>query len=82
MEAFYPAFPEKPALCPVNALEEYLRRTAPLHSGSSGPSPLFLAVQKPHKPVKPSTIGRWLKNVMGQAGIDTSIFTAQGGVNI
>ena len=71
LEAFYPTFPEKPALCPVNALEEYLRRTAPLRPGSSGPNPLFLAVRKPHKPVKPSTIGRWLKNVIGQAGIDT-----------
>ena len=76
LEVFYPSFPDKPALCPVEALKEYEKRTAPFRPGAFDPSPLFLAVRKPHKPVKPATIGRWLKTVMSQAGIDTSIFTA------
>lgn len=37
---------------------------------------LFISVRKPHHPVKSTTIGHWLKRIMGQAGIDTSIFSA------
>ena len=76
LEAFYPAFPENPCLCPVHTLEEYVARTACLRSESGGRNPLFIAIKKPHKPVKPATIGRWLKSVMGEAGIDTNIFRA------
>ena len=39
-------------------------------------NPLFIAHCKPHKPVTSSTIARWLKEIMKEAGIDTSIFKA------
>ena len=29
---------------------------------------------KPHKPVSSSTLGRWIKTVMTDSGIDTSLF--------
>ena len=37
---------------------------------------LFLATVKPHKPVAPSTIARWLRAVLDKAGIDTGISKA------
>ena len=37
---------------------------------------LFISFIKPHGAVTASTIGRWIKIVLGEAGIDTSIFTA------
>ena len=37
---------------------------------------LFLAIVKPHKPVSSCTIARWLKWVLGDSGIDVSMFTA------
>ena len=35
-----------------------------------------MATVKPHKPVAPCTIARWLKEVLKLSGIDVSIFTA------
>ena len=37
---------------------------------------LFLSVNKPHKPISPSTIARWLKTILSKAGVDTEIFKA------
>ena len=34
-------------------------------------NPLFLSVNRPHKPVASSTIGRWIKSIMKEAGVDT-----------
>ena len=78
VEAFYSAFPENPKLCPVQALRCYEERSAGLRSKPSNAlgNPLFVSVRKPHKPVKAATIGRWLRNVMSSAGIDTKIFLA------
>ena len=77
LEAFYPSFPEEPRLCPVTTLECYQTRSQNLREPmSETSSPLFIAVRKPHKPVKASTIGHWLKNVMKAAGVNTSVFSA------
>ena len=35
-----------------------------------------LVLNKPHKPVTKDTIARWIKTVLGKAGIDTSSYTA------
>ena len=37
---------------------------------------LFVAIIKPHKPIAPCTIARWLKEVLKLSGVDVSIFTA------
>ena len=55
--------------------------TALLHRKVKGPSPgswqpLFIAVRKPHKPVKAATIGHWLKPLMKKPRIDTGTFSA------
>ena len=33
-------------------------------------------MNKPHKPISPSTIARWLKTILSKAGVDTEIFKA------
>ena len=52
-------------------LEEYVIRTAQLRGSSSQ---LLLCHTKPHGPASKDTISRWIKQVMFDAGIDTSIF--------
>ena len=77
IEAFYPAFPEDIRLCPVQTLHCYMARSKSLRQTlEDGRQPLFIAVRKPHKPVKAATIGHWLKAVMQKAGIDIGTFSA------
>ena len=42
----------------------------------SQPNQLLLSYRRPNAPVKSCTIARWIKSVLGKAGIDTSIFKA------
>ena len=76
LEVFYPAFPPEPKLCPMLTLQCYEERSGHFREASGGSNPLFISVRRPHRPVKPSTLGHWLKSVMKLSGIDTSIFTA------
>ena len=44
---------------------------------SSKPDKLFIFFIRPHKPVTSTTLGRWLRSIMQNAGIDVShIFKA------
>lgn len=70
---FFPSFPHNKRLCPVEALKAYEERTKPIRNGREK---LFLAIVKPHNPVSSPTIARWLRTVLGKAGIDTAIFKA------
>ena len=70
-EFFFPSFPDDSSLCPVLALRAYEESTRQLREGTSQ---LFVAIIKPHKAVSSSTIARWLKTMIGMAGINTSIF--------
>lgn len=74
-QIFVNVWPQNPNLCPVRALEYYAVKTAPLRSPSNADY-LFIGTTKPHKPVSSSTIGRWIKEQLRQAGIDTSVFAA------
>ena len=75
IQAFYPSFSDSPKLCPVLALREYEQRSKDFRQ-SQPDNRLFISVRKPHLAVKPCTIGKWLKTIMSDAGIDTNIFTA------
>ena len=70
---FFPSFGSDRNLCPVATLKEYENRTAPFRIGS-GFSRLFLSLVGKHNPVTSSTIARWLKTCLKNAGIDTAIF--------
>ena len=60
------SFEEDTKLCVVATLEDYLKR--------KDKSQLLLSFVKTHNPVVSSTISRWIKNVVREAGIDTNIF--------
>ena len=59
VEAFYPV-PEDPRFAQLKHC--YENRSKPFRGDTNGKSgnPLFLSVPKPHKPVKPATLGHWL----------------------
>ena len=40
------------------------------------PSALWLSYWPPHKPVSKSTLGRWIKEALKMADVDTNIFQA------
>ena len=73
-EVFFTGFTANRKICPVSTLISYRQRTKKLRT--SGVTRLFISVRRPHRPVKPATIGHWLKKVMEKAGIDVSIFSA------
>lgn len=58
-------------LCVYETLDYYLRATEKLRSSSK----LLVSYIKPYRAVTSATIGRWLKTLSGQAGIDTEIFS-------
>ena len=62
-----------PNLCPVVCLLDYKKRTSTLRDSATK---VFISWAKPHKPVTSSTLSRWLKLVLNEAGIDTSKFPA------
>lgn len=59
-------------LCPAKTLQDYLAITKDIRNNSDL---LILSFKKPHKPVSPSTIGRWIKNVLLVCGINIDMFT-------
>ena len=76
-EFFFPRFEEKQLLCPVATVEQYIQVTEPFRShGDVRHTQLFIAYIKPHRPVTSSTIARWLKTMLEESGIDTTIFKA------
>lgn len=69
-----PYFPQQPEVCVATTLAVYLKRTRALRPPDS--IRLFITHKKPYRQVSSQTLGKWIKRVMGQSGIDTSIFTA------
>ncbi|KAM8975733.1 LOW QUALITY PROTEIN: uncharacterized protein RCH25_020573 [Pelodytes ibericus] len=70
---FYPAFPHNPKLCPVLCLKKYELRTLPFRTQSR--PELFLALRRPHSPISTTSLARWIKWVLTEAGVDTTVFT-------
>jgi len=66
-------FPDNPAVCPCRALLHYIERTKSLPERSRE---LCISYNKPHLPVTSVTLGRWIKTVLYEAGIDTKYFKA------
>lgn len=66
------AYPSELQLCPVTHIRHYLTQTRPLRQDSK----LFISLLKPYKPVTPATIGRWIKSMLTEAGINTKQYSA------
>ena len=62
-------------LCPVSIIKIYFERTK-VWRQNNDETKFFLSYVNPHKGVTSSTIGRWLKTVLGNVGVDTTKFTA------
>ena len=59
-------------ICVFSVLNEYLHRTS-VYRGNI--TQLFVTYRKPYKAVSKSTISRWIKSQLVQAGIDMKMFT-------
>ena len=65
---------EKPSICIVSTLKEYLVRTKALRDSSQ--SQLLISYVKPYKPVSRDTVTRWVRTTMSLAGIDVTKYSA------
>ena len=59
-------------LCPVDLIDTYLDRTAPIKARESK---LLLSHCKPHKRITQKTVSKWFKTSLKLAGLNTDIFT-------
>jgi integrase len=66
------AYPNDKDLCILTVYNEYICRTKELRGSEYK---LFISTQKPHNSVSVDTIGRWIKTVMINAGIDMNCFS-------
>lgn len=68
-----PIYKESENVCPVTALKCYLERTKDLRGDMKD---LFISFKKPFKEVSIQTLGRWIKYVLHESGLDTNVFSA------
>ena len=71
-ELYIEAFPSDEDVCVVKTFKMYVEKTKVLRDKYSK---LFISLQKPHRPVTKSTLGRWIKVVLLFAGIDMTMYT-------
>ena len=73
---FFPCFKDDPLICPVVTLKAYEERTKEFRNlqSSKPKTHLFLSWIGEHNPVTSSSVARWLKETMKDAGIDVNIF--------
>lgn len=69
-----PFFLENPRVCPAKTLQEYIGKT--IHLRPSNVENLLITFKRPHKAATAQTIGRWLKQTMGECGVDVTMFSA------
>lgn len=67
-----PFFKENLSICPATTLLDYLDVTKLLRKDHLN---LFITCRKPYGAASTHTISRWIKNMLSDSGIDTSIFT-------
>ncbi len=71
----FTAYPPDRRLCVYRLITLYLERTKLLRKNAKE-TRFFISYRKPHRRVTKDTIARWLKAIMGKAGIDISKFKA------
>ena len=70
----FPSMPSKPHVCPMSTVSTYITCTCNLRRPTD--FRLFISFIKLHGAVSPTSISRWIKTVLSDAGIDASIFKA------
>ena len=67
----YHSYPHNPRLCPVQTIADYLV----IRNNMITPTDKFFVIsRKPWSAASRDTLARWLKDVMGEAGVNTHIF--------
>ena len=56
-------------LCPIAALEEYLKCTSPIRIKDPSKTQLLLLVLKPFQPISKSSVALWMKLLIREAGV-------------
>jgi len=69
------AWPADSTICPVSCLHTYLQQTETIRKTSRATC-LFACTTLPHKTASSSTLGRWIKVQLREAGVNTDIFCA------
>lgn len=68
-----PFYTIKLEICPANTLLCYLEKTKTLRGEVKN---LFISFKKPFRKVTSQTLSRWIKDILFESGIDTSVFSA------
>ena len=77
--SFHANLPSNAKLCPIERLREYGKCTEafrPNASNANISNKLFVSYIHPQRPVSSSTLARWMKEALGAAKVDTSVFKA------
>ena len=64
---------KKKSLCVITYITRYLLETKELRHSHGD---FFISFKPTHKAVKSTTIIRWVVNVLKEAGVDVSVFSA------
>lgn len=62
-------------VCPMACIKAYIAKTTDFRTTGSSAF-LFIGSTRPHNPASSSTLGRWIKEQLREAGVDTAIFYA------
>lgn len=68
-----PYFTENPKVCPAKTIQDYIERT---RDRPTNVNSLLITYKKPYKAATTQSISRWIKQVLSQSGVDTSVFSA------
>ena len=68
----FEAYPQASKLCVVCTIRHYLRRTRSIRGELTG---FFLTTRSPVRLASRATLRRWVRDVMGAAGFDLTLFS-------
>ena len=76
ISVFFAKYSECEKLCVLRCLQCYIMRTDSFRPARDPniANQLLLSYHRPHHPVQSCSIARWIKSILGSAGIDTAIF--------
>ncbi|CAH2011342.1 unnamed protein product [Acanthoscelides obtectus] len=70
----FPYFSLNQKLCVASCIRKYLNATSTLRNPTCGS--LFITHSKPHGAATKQPLSRWVKDILKQAGVDTTVFQA------
>ncbi|CAG9118500.1 unnamed protein product [Plutella xylostella] len=69
-----PYYYENKSICPATVIEQYLTSTKELRP--TDVNNLILTWKRPHRAASAQSISRWIKQVLADSGVDTTVFGA------